>query len=168
MHLKLISRTEAWVLVAAWFGGILVAVALLGMSVLKPGLRPDLLLILSENTFTLYFVFLLLLVLRGRNRNWQVICRPSPFAVGWLLACFGLTAAALVYAALYSGAGAVTQMDGQWYRAGGGLAPTPITLDRAIAYMWGNIQFHAILMVPLGLAGMPVLGSFQVPIIEAR
>ena len=168
MNLKLISRTKAWVLFAAWFGGTVVAVGLLGMSSLKPQLRPDLLFILSENTFTLYFVFLILLVLRGRNRNWEVICRPSPSAVGWLLVCFALTVVALVYAALYSGAGAVTQMDGQWYRVGGSLAPTPITLDRAVAYMWGNIQFHAILMVPLSLAGMPVFGSFPVPIIEAR
>jgi len=167
MDLKPIYRTRAWLLFAAWFGGILIAVILLSLSLLKPQLRPDLLFILSENSFTLYFMFLLLLVLRGRNGNWEAICRPSRFALSWFLVCFVLIGVALVYAALYSGAGGVLQMDGRWYRVAGSVAPMPIAVDRAVAYMWGNVRFHAVLMLPLALAGMPVFATFPVPIVEA-
>jgi len=166
MDLKTIYSTRTWLLFAAWVGAILVAIILLGLSLLKPDLRPDLLFVLSQNTFTLYFMFLLLLVLRGRNGKWEAICRPSPFALGWFLVFLVLVGAALVYAALYSGAGAVQQMDGQWYRVGGSLAPMPITVDRAVAYMWGTVRFHAVLMLPLALAGMPAFASFPIPITE--
>src|SRR5438874_12436949 len=143
MRLEFISKTAAWILFVAWCAGLFVAAGLLALSFLKPGWGPDRLFALSSYTPALYLVFVSLLAIRGLGRKSESIRHPSPFVKGWFLVCVVVAVVALLYAAYYSGAGTVTQTDGQWYRVGRSFAPMPITVERAIAYMWGNIRFHS-------------------------
>jgi hypothetical protein len=159
--MRLELTTRAWLLCAAWCAGLVVPAGLIGMSLLKPAWGPDRLFVLSENISALYFVPVFLLVVRGRRGSWE-IRPPAPFARGWFLACLIALMAALAYAALGSGAGEVSQIAGTWYRIGGD-APMPITAERAIAYLWGNVRLHSTLMLALGLAGLPLFVPSPIP-----
>jgi hypothetical protein len=39
----------------------------------------------------------------------------------------------------------------------------PITAERAIAYLWGNVRLHSTLMLALGLAGLPLFVPSPIP-----
>jgi hypothetical protein len=160
LSLERTIRVGPWLLFAAWCVGLAVPAGLIGLSLLKPAWGPDRLFVLSENISALYFVLVFLLVVRGR-RGSREIRPPAPFARAWFLACLIALMAALAYAALGSGAGEVTRIDDSWYRIGDD-APMPITAERAIAYMWGNVRLHSTLMLALGLAGLPLFAPFRV------
>lgn len=157
--MRLERTTRARLLFAAWCAGLVVPAGLIGISLLRPAWEPDRLFVLSENISAVYFVPVFLLVVRGRRGSWEI--RP-PASRGWFLACLIALMAALAYAALGSGAGEVTRIAGTWYRIGGD-APMPITAERAIAYLWGNVRLHSTLMLALGLAGLPLFVPSPIP-----